>query len=77
MKIFLFVILLSITCFATTQDELVEIIQVRCNFNNNKISFDIREECMLDYINCSIKLYGEIDIKDLDKCVEKKRESYE
>lgn len=74
MKTILLVLLLPSVCLATTQDELVEIIQVRCNFNNNQIPFDIREDCMLDYINCSVKLGGKIEIKDLDKCVAQKRE---
>lgn len=52
-----------------TQDELVEIIWVNCNFYNKGISLDIREQCMLDYVNCSVKLNREIDLKDLDKCV--------
>ena len=73
MKYFLFISLISSVCLATTQDELVEIIKIRCNFLNDKIPFDIREDCMLDYVNCSVKLGGEIDIKDLDKCVDKRR----
>ena len=75
MKAFLPIFLLSSVCLATTQAELVEIINVRCDFVNNSIPFDIREDCMLDYINCSVKLGGKIDIKDLDKCVAKKRET--
>lgn len=76
MRLILSILLTANTSLALTQDDLVEIINLRCDFTNNKILFDIREKCMLDYVNCSIKLGGEIDIKDLDKCIAKKREVY-
>jgi len=63
------ILLLPITCLAITQDELADGIELRCNFTNENIPFDIREDCMLHYINCSIDLGGKIDIKDIEKCV--------
>lgn len=69
----MFLVLLSVVGRAETQDELVETIKVRCNWLNEQIPFDIREDCMLDYVNCGVGSGGKIDMKDLDKCVDKKK----
>lgn len=66
---YLIILLFPTICLAITQDELVDGIELRCNFTNEKIPFDIREDCMLHYINCSIGSGGKIDIKDIEKCV--------
>lgn len=71
---FLIFFIFSNICLAETQDDLVETIKVRCNWLNEQIPFDIREDCMLDYVNCGVGSGGKIDMKDLDKCVDKKRE---
>lgn len=72
-SIFIIFTSLSAPALATTESELVTIIKVRCDFYNKNIPFDIREDCMLDYINCGVKLDGKIEIKDLDKCVANNR----
>lgn len=65
--------LLSSLSLAATESELIDTIKVRCDFFNKNIPLDVREDCMLDYINCSVKADGKIEIKDLDKCVSNKR----
>ena len=66
---------------ASTQDELVEHIKVRCSFNNSRIPLDERLGCMTDYINCAVTGPDEIDLKRADdKCLktkEKQREQFQ
>ena len=63
MKAFLFVLLLPSICLADSQDDLVEHIKVRCDWFNKRIPLDVREACMVDYINSAIVGAGEIDVK--------------
>ena len=74
MKWALLVFFLPSICVAT-EDKLVSAIKVRCDFLNEKISFDIREDCMTHYVNCGVKFGGKIEMEDLDECVDKARES--
>lgn len=70
MKYLLIFLFLPSICMATTHDELVEHIKLRCNFLNEKIPFDVRMDCMTDYINCAVVGAGEIDLKKADdKCL--------
>lgn len=60
---YLLILLVSSTCLADTQDALVEHIQLRCDFFNEKIPLDVREDCMTDYVNSAVVGAGEVDLK--------------
>lgn len=60
---YLLIILFPITCFADSQDDLVEHIKLRCNWTNEKIPLDVREDCMTDYVNSAVVGAGEVDLK--------------
>ena len=66
---YLIILLFPTLCLAMTQDELVDYIKEKCDYTNEIIPFDIREDCTLHYVNCSIGLNGKIDLKDVEKCV--------
>ena len=59
----LLILLFPITCLAATQAELVNHIQIRCQWLNEKIPLDVREDCMTDYVNSAVVGAGEVDLK--------------
>jgi hypothetical protein len=67
MKYLVIYLLISINAMATTQEDLIERIRLRCYFLNNKIPLDERLGCMTDYINCTVLKSGEIDLGKADK----------
>lgn len=60
---YLIILMLSSTCLADSQNDLINHIELRCDFFNEGIPLDIREGCMVDYINSAVVGAGEIDLK--------------
>jgi hypothetical protein len=60
---YLLILLLPIACFADSKDDLVEHIKLRCDFLNEKIPLDVREDCVTDYVNSAVVGAGEVDLK--------------
>lgn len=83
MKTFLIILSLSISiaCLADTQDDLVEHIKLRCDFLNEKIPLDVREDCMTDYVNSAVIGAGKVDLKQatderLEEAKKRREEDY-
>ena len=73
MKYLIACLILFFGQLAFAEQDLVEHIQLRCNFLSEKIPLDVREDCMTDYLNCAVGLGGKIDLKRADdECLTRK-----
>lgn len=65
-------VIFSTLAFAKEPDpKVIELIQKRCDWFNQKISLDDRMDCMTDYLNCVIVGAGETDLNAKASCLPK------
>ena len=61
---------------AANQDDIIDLIHDQCKWTDSSIPIDIREDCMLNYVNCAVGPGGKISFKDLNKCIEKRKKEH-
>lgn len=68
----LIILLFSLNVQALTEDELVDTISNLCDFNNPNITEEDKEDCYLEYVNCSIGHSGKYESDDIIRCINKR-----
>jgi hypothetical protein len=74
LKLLLVINFIAVAAPATaSEQDLADAIEYACNFSDETISEEQKEDCMLYYVNCVIGKGGKWTDKDLFKCMKEKK----